>query len=573
MKNVRQRVGWPFILFISLVISPGAASADDFALQLKWSPQAQFMGYYVAKTLGYYEEEDLQIEILPGGMGIEPINAIREGLADAVIEWLPTALAARDSGTPLVNIAQFFQHSGLLLVCRRDRNIVEPADLQNRTISVWLNGNQVPLIKWLESLSGSSTESSNGIRIVEQGSAYEAWQNKAVDCVSAMSYNEYWRLIEHGVDLSNTTIFKLEDLGFSLLEDGLYVDARRLSDPSFNDRLTRFLQASIRGWKYAIDHPVEAVELLRQAHPELSEHHQLRMAEEIVRLVDSEQYTVGLLNIESFEQTIDLLKAYADDKSINSDLRNAWTHALWNEVAPQSRSAFSIEVRYRLQQVLSTNAFYLLDLIGTLAFGIAGFARAQQRKYDLWGALVVTSLPAVGGGTLRDLLVGGDRHPPFIFTDSTYIYIIIAIVFVGSLANLLAAKPRAFGERFPTMLLIIDTIGLAAFSIIGAKVAIIAELDWFWIPCLAALTCAGGGVLLDIVTAREPRTFRGKIYEEIAILGGLFFAAMLYLGNYAEDVYQHIVIATVLTFLVVFCTRIAVVKLGLSAPVLHAKGK
>lgn len=145
---------------------------------------------------------------------------------------------------------------------------------------------------------------------------------------------------------------------------------------------------------------------------------------------------------------------------------------------------------------------------------------------------------------------------------------------VGVLANrLLPRQSRASGERFSRLLLITDTIGLAAFCIIGAKVAIVAQLDWFWIPLLAALTCAGGGVLLDVVTGREPRTFRGVIYEEIAILGGLFLFAMLYLANHVEDVEWHIVLSLVATFVLVFSLRIIVVLRGWSAPRLRAGGE
>jgi NitT/TauT family transport system substrate-binding protein len=78
----------------------------------------------------------------------------------------------------------------------------------------------------------------------------------------------------------------------------------------------------------------------------------------------------------------------------------------------QTLQFFTIETRYRLDAVLSSRWFYGLDLLGTLAFGIAGFIRARERQYDLWGAFVLTFLPAVGGGTLRDLLVVGDRIRP-----------------------------------------------------------------------------------------------------------------------------------------------------------------
>jgi uncharacterized membrane protein YeiH/ABC-type nitrate/sulfonate/bicarbonate transport system substrate-binding protein len=562
---------WLILLLLAFFTPLHAHAEDSFSLQLKWTPQAQFMGFYVARALGLYENENLDVHILHGGPGINPTTVLRDGRADAIVEWLPTALAEREKGVRLVNVAQIFQHSGLLLVCRRDRGILKAEDIRGKTLSVWYGGNEVPLLHWLNKLNIDTNGGPDGVNIIEQQSVYDDWTRGQADCVSAMSYNEYWTLLERGVSLSDTTIFRFEDLGFGFLEDGIYVEESRLHDPVFADRLTRFLRASLQGWRYALERPYEAVELLLQSEPELNAGHQHRMAEEIVRLVDMQNHPLGLLQIGAYDRTVELLIArMTQGPYLNTNPGHAWTHDMWYKLDPSEDSAFSIEVRYRLQQVLSSNAFYILDLIGTLAFGIAGFARAQERRYDIWGALVLTSLPAVGGGTLRDVLVGGDRSPPFIFTDSNYIYIILAIVIIGSLVNLVSRHPRAVSERFPRLLLAIDTIGLAAFCIIGAKVAIVAELDWFWIPSLAALTCAGGGVLLDIVTGREPQTFRGKIYEEIAIIGGLFLFGMLYMANHVENVERHIVLSIILTFLLVFTTRIFIVRMGWSAPRLYS---
>lgn len=525
------------------------------------------MGYYVAQALGYYNEENLRVSFIPGGPGIDPGAAIQSGRADAVVEWMPTVLASRERGIPLVNVAQIFQHSGLLLICQREHEILSRNDLHDITISVWLDGNEVPLLEWLNKPLETADKRRPNVDFIEQTSVTVNWHQGEVDCVSAMSYNEYWTLLEQGVPLSTTTIFRLQELGFDLLEDGIYVDARRLEDPVFDDRLRRFLSASIRGWNYAIEHPVEAVEFLLQIHPELDKAHQLRMAEEVVRLVDQENFPLGLLQIAAYDNTLERL----DDTGDSDNTGYApWSHDYWYDIDPSTDSLFSIEVRYRLQQVLSEHAFYILDLIGTLAFGIAGFIRAQQQRYDIWGALVATSLPAVGGGTIRDVLVYGGTQTPFIFANPVYMYIIVGIVAVGSLTNLLLPNPRTFAERFPGLHLYIDTIGLAAFTIIGAKVAILAQLNWFWIPCLAALTCAGGGVLLDIFTGQKPRTFRGVIYEEIAIAGGLFLAAMLYIANYVSNVHDFIVVTIIATFVLVFCARVIIVKRGWMAPRLRA---
>ena len=98
----------------------GAARAEDVTLQLKWVTQAQFAGYYVAQDKGFYEEEGLNVTIKPGGPDMAPAQVIAGGGADVVIDWMPSALAAREKGLPLVNIAQPFKRSGMELTCRND---------------------------------------------------------------------------------------------------------------------------------------------------------------------------------------------------------------------------------------------------------------------------------------------------------------------------------------------------------------------------------------------------------------------------------------------------------------------
>ena len=92
-----------------------AWAADKVTLQLKWVTQAQFAGYYVAKDKGFYEEENIDIEIKPGGPDIAPAQVLAGGGADVVLDWMPSALATREKGLPLVNIAQPFKSSGVML--------------------------------------------------------------------------------------------------------------------------------------------------------------------------------------------------------------------------------------------------------------------------------------------------------------------------------------------------------------------------------------------------------------------------------------------------------------------------
>jgi len=321
----------------------------------------------------------------------------------------------------------------------------------------------------------------------------------------------------------------------------------------------------LSGWRYAKDNVEEALAITMAEAPQAELLHQRRMLESILQLV-GDTARIGLLDLRAYWHSIDVI---ADHTSQGAAVRAAavtgWSHQLWRDARPGGRSFFELSeaIRHYLSAAVDTRWFYALDLIGTAAFGFAGFMRAQQRRYDLWGALILTLLPAVGGGTLRDLLVGGARHPPFIFKDPTYAYVVLGTVVFGTLISRFLTPATVGSRNFDRTLAIFDTIGMAVFTVIGAQVAIVADLNWFWVPFCAALTCAGGGMLLDVVTGREPRTFQGEPYEEIAVIGGV----LLLLGLCVSDRFEHepqMVTGTILgTLVCVFALRMLVVTFGL----------
>ena len=97
----------------ALMLGAASAEAEDVTLQLKWVTQAQFAGYYVAQAKGFYKDEGLNVTIKPGGPDINPQQVLAGGGADVVIDWMPSALATREKGSKVVNIAQPFKRSGM----------------------------------------------------------------------------------------------------------------------------------------------------------------------------------------------------------------------------------------------------------------------------------------------------------------------------------------------------------------------------------------------------------------------------------------------------------------------------
>ena len=304
-----------------------ALAADKVTLQLKWVTQAQFAGYYVAKDKGFYGEENLDVEIKPGGPDIAPPQVIAGGGADVVLDWMPSALATREKGVALVNIAQPFKSSGMMLTCRKDSGITSPADFKGKTLGVWFFGNEYPFLSWMSQLGLSTDGGADGVTVLKQGFNVDPILQKQADCVSTMTYNEYWQIIDAGLSADDLITFKYEEEGVATLEDGIYVLEDSLKDDAFVDKMVRFVRASMKGWKYAEDNPDEAAEIVLEndATGAQTEKHQKRMMGEIAKLTAGSN---GALDEGDYRRTVDTLLKGGSDPVITKEPEGAWTNMI-----------------------------------------------------------------------------------------------------------------------------------------------------------------------------------------------------------------------------------------------------
>jgi NitT/TauT family transport system substrate-binding protein len=311
-----------------------AEAADELTLQLKWVTQAQFAGYYVAKEKGFYEEADLDVTILPGGPDIAPPQVIAGGGADVIIEWMPAALASREKGVPLVNIAQIFDRSGMMLTCLKETGIETPEDFPGHTLGVWFFGNEYPFLSWMSQLGIPTQGGDDGVTVLKQGFNVDPLLQKQADCISTMTYNEYWQVIDAGLTPEDLVVFPYEDQGVATLEDGLYVLESSLDDEAMVDKLARFLEASIRGWEYAAEHPDEAADIVLENDETgaQTEKHQRRMMGEINKLVGGGEQGIGYLDPADYQRTVDVLLASGSDPVITKAPEGAWRHQIWDAI-------------------------------------------------------------------------------------------------------------------------------------------------------------------------------------------------------------------------------------------------
>lgn len=306
---------------MAMAALPSAFAADALTLQLKWVTQAQFAGYIVAEAKGFYDEEDLDITILPGGPNIAPEQVIAGGGADIIVTWMAAGLAARESGVPLVNIAQPFKRSGLMMICPTETGITSVADFPGHTLGVWFFGNEYPFFAWMNKEGIATDGSEGGVTVLQQSFDIQPMIQGQADCISVMTYNEYGQALDAGYGPDNLTIFNYTEMGNDLLEDGLYVMEESLSDPAKVDAYTRFVRASMKGWQYALDNPEEAAEIVVEADDTgAAEYdHQFYMVGEVSKLVDPSD---AALNMETYDRTA---KALLDQGIIKSEAEGAYT--------------------------------------------------------------------------------------------------------------------------------------------------------------------------------------------------------------------------------------------------------
>lgn len=313
-----------------LAASSSAYAADKVVVQMKWVPQAQFAGYYVAASKGYYKAEGLDVVIKPGGPDVSPVQVLAGNQADAIVNWMPDALAAREAGVPLVNIAQIFDKSGLMLTCKKSSGVATSKDFKGKTLGVWFGGNEYPFLNWMSKLG---LKPDTDVKVLKQGFNVDPLLQNQAACISTMIYNEYWQVVDAGVKESELVTFFYEKEGVASLEDGLYVLEGKLKDPAFVARMGKFLKATLKGWNDAVKNPTEAAQIVVKADTSGSakEAVQKRQMENVAKLITTANSPkIGYLEPAAYERTVKVLLSSGSAPVIKKDPGKAgYSHAVW----------------------------------------------------------------------------------------------------------------------------------------------------------------------------------------------------------------------------------------------------
>jgi NitT/TauT family transport system substrate-binding protein len=280
------------------------------SLQLQWFVQAQFGGYYAAKDKGYYEEQCLDVTILEGGVDIVPQTVLAQGGADYAISWVPKALASREQGAMITNVAQVFQRSGTLQVSFKEKNITTAADFKGKKIGNWGFGNEYEVFA---AITKAGLDPAADVELVGQQFDMLALLNGEIDAAEAMTYNEYAQVLE-AINPATGELYQPEDFnvvnyndeGVAMYQDAIWASEERLADPAYQDTTQRFVTASLKGWVFCRDNAQECADIITANGSKLGASHQLWMMNEVNKLIWPSPLGVGVIDEALWGQTVNV---------------------------------------------------------------------------------------------------------------------------------------------------------------------------------------------------------------------------------------------------------------------------
>jgi NitT/TauT family transport system substrate-binding protein len=289
-----------------------APSGASVKLQLQWVAQSQFAGYFAAVDKGFYKDLGLDVDIVQlADSTVVPVQQVATGAADFAISWVPKALAAREAGAKVTDIAQVFQRSGTLQVSLKDKDITSVADFEGKKIGNWGYGNEYEIFA---ALSEEGLDPAKDVTLVAQQFDVSGLTSGDIDAIEAMTYNEYAQVLESTNEATgkpytadDLNVVSYEDAGVGMLQDAIWADQEKLSDPAYCGEALALVQGSLEGWAYCRDNATECRDIVMKQNPPYGgASHQLWQMNEINALIWPSPDGVGVIDQAAWDRTVEI---------------------------------------------------------------------------------------------------------------------------------------------------------------------------------------------------------------------------------------------------------------------------
>jgi len=243
------------LLLLALTIAPVVQSQPlrKITFVPHWIPQAQFAGFYVAKDLGIYEKHGIDLTLITGGPKVSTASLLESGKVDFALLWLSNAIQLKAKKFDLVNIAQLLTRSALMLISKKSSGIKTPQDMNGKKVGIWGGDFQIQPMAFFKEYNLKVTP-------IMQGNSINLFFFDGIDVTSAMWYNEYHTILNSGFNPDELNTFFFSDYGLNFPEEGIYCSKEFYeANPEI---CKQFVAATLEGWKYAFEHPEEAITIM-----------------------------------------------------------------------------------------------------------------------------------------------------------------------------------------------------------------------------------------------------------------------------------------------------------------------
>lgn len=299
---------------------------NELSLRLQWTVQTQFAGYIVADRLGYYREEGLRVIIRPAGPDLKPLTTVAAGTDDIGIGVSNQAALGRASGVPVKIIAQIFQDSANRYVLLSKNRIKTLTDLRGKKIGLWLGGDEAEFVAMLATVGMRLSD----LQVVPQGESVAPFLNGDYVLSEVTVYNELLQIQSEIAGKETLQLLSPADFNSAIVGDMIVVKESTIRDQ--HDQLVRFLRASLRGWRFAIESPEKAVDIVVSANPELNREEQRKQLQAVIELIlkGTPVADIGKMNVGDYATMLRILKQ-SGQLTTNVKAIDVFDDRLWKE--------------------------------------------------------------------------------------------------------------------------------------------------------------------------------------------------------------------------------------------------
>lgn len=320
------------LLFVPTISCEQAGKKDftEINLRLQWIPQCQFAGYIVASIKGFYEERGLKVNLLPAGPDLKPHMTVASRTDDIGIGVSNQIIGARSNEVPLVVIAQIFQDSANRYILKSENRIKDLRELKGKKVGLWLGGDEVEFMAMLKT---ASMDLSDVIVVPQEFSVILFLEDQYV-LSQVTVYNELNLIRDQGYEGEKLQVLSPKNYNSAIVGDMIFCRERYLEQNKLI--VTKFLEASILGWKYCIEHPDEAVDIVVKYNPELKVEDQKKQLKAVLQLIQSGnalEYGIGYPDEKDYANAERILfESGQIDKRVNP--KDCFDISAWAMISP-----------------------------------------------------------------------------------------------------------------------------------------------------------------------------------------------------------------------------------------------